>query len=197
MRFISLLLLAATTLTPQTIQGFRPGAEYQILRDPRRDPWQKPDQVIAALGVTTLQTVAVVENGYPYFAPRIASLVNHVYAVSNDSRSFQGRGTISAEISPIVAPPNAPNIPTASVDLVLMVDMLRWVPQRPAYFLAILAGLKPGGRLVIIDRKSPAALPAQQQITTSDLKREGALAGFTFSQELTFLPYQYFLVFRR
>jgi predicted methyltransferase len=197
MRFATILLLAVTTLPAQTIQGFRPGAEYQIPRDPRRDPWQMPDQVISALSLTATQTVAVIENGYPYFAQRIAPLVKRVYAVNGDSRAFQGRGTLPLEISPIVASTDAPGIAAASVDLVLMVDMLRWVPRRPLYFLAILAGLKPGGRLVIVDRKLPASFPAQQQITDLGLKREMSLAGLSFSQELTFLPYQYFLVFQR
>ena len=78
---IALLFGAAVTLSAQTTPApvsqdqSQPGGEYKIFRDPSRDPWQKPDQVIRALKFSASETVAVIESGYPYFPQRIAPLV--------------------------------------------------------------------------------------------------------------------------
>src|ERR1700735_5306497 len=94
-------LILGAALSAQTVPSA--GAEYQFPRDARRDPWQMPDQVIKALNLSSSETVAVIEEGYPYFAPRIAPLVKKVYAVNTDLRAFEGRGALPASISMILS----------------------------------------------------------------------------------------------
>jgi hypothetical protein len=196
MRVPIVLLFSAVTLSAQSVSS-QPGAENHSLRDPRRDPWQKPDQVISALGFSPSETVAVIENGYPYFAPRIAPLVKKVHAINMDPRAFEGRGQLPPGASPIVADESDPKIVGLNVDTVMMVDVLRFLPQRSLYYLGIVAGLKPRGRLVIIDRILPANFPASEQITDVVLQSELSLVGFGLPQKFTFLPNQYFFVFHR
>lgn len=195
MRFLLLFVLLAD-LGAQTTTSVLPGSEYVIQPDPTRDPWQKPSQVIETLNFTSSQTVAVVEEGYPYFAQRIAPLVRKVYAINTDARAFQGRGQLPPTISTIVSTNSNPSVTGLGLDTIMMVDVLHSVPQRALYYAALLLGLKSGGRVVIIDRKLPSVFPASSILTDVQLQSELKLAGFTFANEFTFLPYQYFLGFQ-
>jgi hypothetical protein len=59
--------------------------------------------------------------------------------------------------------------------------------------------LKPGGRVVHIDfqkRELPIGPPLAMKIAREDLVKEMEAAGFRLSAEHSFLPYQYFLVFK-
>lgn len=195
MRIYLLLSVLVAALSAQTVPNLSPGEEYKFPPDARRDPWQMPDAVIKALNLSSSETVAVIEEGYPYFAPRIAPFVKKVYAVNSDPRAFQGRGALPASISAIVTTSASPALSRLNIDTVIMVDLLRRIPQRRTYYQALMAGLNPGGRAVIIDRKLPAAYPAATATSDAVIKAELRLAGFRLAQSFTFLPYQYFLVF--
>ena len=195
MRIYLLLLVLGAALSAQTVPNSSPGGEYKFPLDARRDPWQMPDGVIKALNLSSSETVAVIEEGYPYFAPRIAPFVKKVYAVNSDPRAFQGRGVLPSGISAIVSTSASPALLRLNIDTVIMVDLLRRIPQRMSYYRALTAGLNSGARVVIIDRKLPAAYPAATAITDVVIKAELRLAGFRLTQSFTFLPYQYFLVF--
>jgi len=198
MRFLLLTLFGTVAVSGQiTLQNPQPGAEYSIPRDDRRDPWQKPDQVIAALTFSPTESVAVIESGYPYFAPRIARLVQKLYAINSDSRAFQPPIPLPPSVSPVTSTTLDPHISGMNLDTVMMVNTLQWLPQRAQFYLGIVAGLKPGGRLIIIDRKVPSVFPPALQITDTLLEAELPLAGFSLVQQFTFLQYQYFVVFRR
>jgi hypothetical protein len=187
MRIYKALLFASASVFGQ------PGGSNPS--NPARDPWQMPSQVIDSLNFSPSDTVAVIENGYPYFAPRIAPLVKKLYAVNTDSRSFQGKGALPAGVSGVTGTFGDPKLSGLTINTVMLVDFLHLLPERQLYYLRLIAELQPGYRLVIIDRKLPPVYP--QRITEAMLKSELALAGFQFTQEFTFLPYQYFLVFKR
>jgi hypothetical protein len=196
MRIYFLLLILRATLSAQLVPNSSPGGEYKFPANARRDPWQMPDEVINALNFTSSETVAVIEEGYPYFAPRIAPLVKKVYAVNTDLRAFQGRGALPPGISTILSTSASPALSRLNLDTVIMVDSLRSIPQRTPYYQALMAGLNPGARVVIIDRKLPAVFPAATAISDLAIKTELRLAGFRLVQSFTFLPYQFFLVFQ-
>src|ERR1700736_1937212 len=108
------IIFAALTLSAQT------PPEAQILSDPNRDPWQKPDQGISALKFAASETVAIIENGYPYLAQRIAPHVRKVYAVNSDPRAFQGRGALPPGIFTIVAADSDPGLALSDLDTVFL-----------------------------------------------------------------------------
>jgi len=196
MRHYFLLLILGASLSAQTPPSFTPGDEYRLPPDARRDPWQKPFEVIAALNFSSSETVAVIENGYPYFAPRIAPLVKKVYSVNTDSRAFEGRGALPPGIAKVLSTNANPSLARLNIDTVILVDVLGSIPQRLSYYQALLAGLNPGGRVVVIDRKFPAVFPPESVVTDLNVKAELPLAGFRLVQSFAFLPYQYFLVFQ-
>ena len=59
--------------------------------------------------------------------------------------------------------------------------------------------LKPGGQIVMVDFKkaqTPMGPPMEMRIDRADLVKEMETNGFKVAAEHTFLPYQYFLVFK-
>jgi len=51
------------------------------LDDPARDEWQRPDVVLATLGITRTSVVGEIGTGTGYFALRLAKLAAWVYAI--------------------------------------------------------------------------------------------------------------------
>jgi protein-L-isoaspartate O-methyltransferase len=178
----------------QSFPGLQSQPEYQIHPDDTRDSWQQPKQVIDALAFSPTETVAVIETGFPYFAPRIAPLVKKLYAINNDSRSFEGRGALPPSISTIVSTSSDPKTAGLNVDTVVIVDTLHLIPQPTSYYLKLFAGIKPGGRLVIIDRVQPAVIPDRLDQNSLEATIQGLGHGVT--NRFTFLPSQFFIVIK-
>jgi cyclopropane fatty-acyl-phospholipid synthase-like methyltransferase len=192
--------------TPHTHQHSFAGAEHwaQVFDDPARDAWQKPHEVIEALKLAPDAVVADIGAGTGYFAVRLAHMTSkgRVYAVDIEPDMVKYVGERAqksglANLTPVLATPDDPKLP-AKVDLVLMVDTYHHIGQREAYFRRLAGYLKPGGAVAIIDftRASPVGPPPDSRLAPGDVKAEMQRAGYALAQEHTFLPNQYFLVFR-
>jgi ubiquinone/menaquinone biosynthesis C-methylase UbiE len=175
--------------------------EYaRILEDPKRDAWQKPDQVVAALRLKQTDVVADIGAGSGYFARRIAPFAATVYAVDIDRRLLD----IAAQQAPknmltVLAAPDDPKLPARSVDVVFFCDVLHHIENRTAYYEKLKKALKPGGRVVVVDfyrKPLPVGPPPSMKLSETGVTAEFRAAGFRVSKSLDFLPYQYFLVFR-
>jgi ubiquinone/menaquinone biosynthesis C-methylase UbiE len=182
-----------------------PSAYIAALDDPKRDAYQKPQEVIAALAVKPGEIIADIGAGSGYFALRLAHHVGssgHVYAVDVSAdmvrhlnRRIHEAGLVN--ISTILAPPDNPLLPR-EVDRVLFVDVWHHVENQAAYLSVLRKTLKPGGQIVMIDfhkKDLPVGPPASMKIAREDLIRQMQTHGFKVRAEHTFLPYQYFLVF--
>ncbi|XXF77715.1 methyltransferase domain-containing protein [Myxococcaceae bacterium GXIMD 01537] len=176
----------------------------QRFEDPSRDAWQKPDQVVAALALPPDAKVADVGSGTGYFAVRLARAVpqGHVYGVDvePDMARYLGERAQREHLShltPVVADAADARIP-APVDLVLVVDTFHHIGAREDYFRKLKGSLTPGGRLAIIDFRpgQPLGPPEAHKLAPEQVRRELEAAGWRFAEEHTFLPHQYFLVFR-
>jgi len=190
----AMLGLPVSQAMAQHFPGLQSQPEYQIHPDDTRDSWQQPQQVINALAFSPGETVAVIETGYPYFAPRIAPLVKKLYAINNDSRAFEGRGALPPSISTVVSTDTDPKTAGLNVDTVIIVDTLHLIPQQISYYLKLFAGIKPGGRLVIIDRVQPAVIPDRLDQNSLETSIQGLGHGVT--NRFTFLPSQFFIVIK-
>jgi ubiquinone/menaquinone biosynthesis C-methylase UbiE len=182
-----------------------PAAYIAALEDPKRDAYQKPDEVIAALAPRPGEIIADIGAGSGYFAVRLAPRVSpggHVYAVdvSPDmvrrlNQRVHESGLVN--LSTILAPPDNPLLPR-QVDRVLFVNVWHHIENQPAYLALLKKALKGGGQIVMIDfhkRDLPVGPPAAMKIAREDLIRQMQSHGFKVRAEHTFLPYQYFLVF--
>jgi ubiquinone/menaquinone biosynthesis C-methylase UbiE len=171
--------------------------------DPARDAWQMPDRVIAALQLTRGQSVADVGAGTGYFSTRLArsAAVPKVYAVDIEPSMVahlteRAKGEGLSNMTAVLAGADRTNLPEL-VDVVLMVDTFHHIPNRVAYFTALKANLKPGGRLAIVDfrKEAPQGPPVEFRFTPDQISAELARAGFRLQATHDFLPQQVFLVY--
>jgi SAM-dependent methyltransferase len=172
--------------------------------DPSRDAWQKPNEVLDALHLDRTARVADLGAGTGYFSARIARLIpeGKLFAVDiePDMLRFLGERAQREHLSflvPVLASAGSPNLPEP-VDLVLVVDTYHHIDDRLAYFAALRASLRPGGRLAIVDFKadSPNGPPPEHRISAERVTAELNAAGYSLLATHLFLPRQYFLVFQ-
>jgi len=103
-----------------------------------------------------------------------------------------------SNIDTILAPPDDPNLPGASIDLVFFCDVWHHIDDQAGYLEKLKRALRPAGQIVMIDfqkRELPVGPPVDMKIARDDLVQQLASHGFRLAREHTFLPYQYFLVF--
>ncbi len=179
----------------------RSADEYaKVLEDPSRDAWQKPHEVIKALALRKDEAVADIGAGSGYFTRRLARHAGKVYAVDLDAKLLEKtRSSSPANVETVLASPDDPKLPPASVDTIFICDVLHHIEARPAYYVKLHQALKPGGRIVIIDfykRKLPVGPPPAMKLAPEQVKTEFASAGFVLSKSHKFLPHQYFLEFK-
>ena len=176
-----------------------------VFDDPERDAWQKPHQVIQALGLRPDAVIADIGAGTGYFAVRFANMVpaGKVYAVDveADMVRYLAERAKKEKRPNLIAVKGAagdPRLPEKA-DLVVLVDVYHHIEQRERYFRALAASLKPGGRVAVIDFRmdSPSGPPKSARVAPERVKAELAAAGYALSEEHGFLPRQYFLVFTR
>jgi cyclopropane fatty-acyl-phospholipid synthase-like methyltransferase len=177
----------------------------QRFDDPKRDEWQKPEQVLQALALTPAMTVADIGAGTGYFSMRLARLVpqGRVYGVDLepsmvDYLDKRAAREGLANFSAVHAEPADPKLPEA-VDLVIVVNTWHHLQDRVAYFSKVLASVKPHGRLAIIDfsKASKMGPPASAKSEPAEVTAELTRAGWTLERTQTFLPEQVFLVYTR
>ena len=201
--FLSLNVLAQSPDSHQ--HDFRDADKWaQVFDDPKRDEWQKPHEVMQALGLAPDATVADIGAGTGYFAVRLAHLVpnGRVYAVDIETEMVKHLAMRAARqgLANVIAVRGAPDDPRlpGKVDLALLVDTYHHIEDREAYFAKLRTLLKPEGRIAVIDFKpeAPAGPPKEARLSAAAVKAELDKAGFLVTEEFSFLPYQYFLIFR-
>ena len=175
------------------------------LSSPARDAWQKPDQVVAALGLAKGQTACDIGSGPGYFTLRLARAVGptgFVYAEDVEARMLTAlrerleRARVR-NVAPVLGMSDDPLLPPGSCDVVLVVDTYHHFPDRAGYLQKLRRSLKPRGRLVNIDyhrRPTPVGPPLDHRVARDVFLQEAGAAGLTLAGEQSFLPYQYFLV---
>ncbi len=176
----------------------------QVFDDPKRDAWQKPHEVIQALALKPDAVIADIGSGTGYFSVRLANMVpkGRVYGVDTEPDMVKylaerAKREGLTNITSVAGAPDDPRLPV-KVDLVIMVDVFHHIDNRDRYFQRLRDSLKPGGRIAIIDFRmdSPDGPPQSARIAPDRVKAELRSAGYALAQEHTFLPNQYFLIFR-
>jgi ubiquinone/menaquinone biosynthesis C-methylase UbiE len=183
-----------------------PKAYIGMLDDPKRDAYQKPHEVLAALNLKPGEVIADIGAGSGYFSFRLGHHVGangKVYAVdvspdmirhlNRRSRELKANNVVS-----ILAEPDDPLLPEQSVNRFFICDVWHHVENHTKYLALMKKMLKPGGEIVMIDfhkKELPFGPPLQMKIAREDLIKQMESSGFRLSKEHSFLPYQYFLIF--
>jgi len=181
-------------------------AYIALLDDPARDAYQKPHEVVMALGLKEGDRIADIGAGSGYFALRFARHVGaagRVLAVDINpdmvvhlNRRIRDAGLDN--VRTILALPDDPLLAPSSIDRVFISEAWHHIGDRPQYLALLKRTLKPGGQVIIIDFQKAATEvgpPAEMRVAREDVVREFEKNGFRLAKEHTFLPYQYFLVF--
>ncbi len=176
---------------------------------PERAAWQKPDEVVASLGLAQDAIVADLGAGTGYFAIRFAKLASagKVYAVDIEPSMVAWLGQRANEegLANLVAVQGGaddPALPEA-VDLAFMCDVFHHLADPKAYFTRVAARMRPGGRVVIVDFRpdnpdDAPGPPAAMRTSVEQVSAAMAEAGFRLTRSDTeLLPWQYLLVFER
>jgi ubiquinone/menaquinone biosynthesis C-methylase UbiE len=181
----------------------------KVFEDPKRDAWQKPEEVVKALDLQPGQAVADIGAGTGYFSRRLATAVGPtgvVYAVDIEPDMLQyiqkrAKEDGQSNIVTVLAAADNPMLPPNSTDLILIVDTIHHIEDRVGYFKILAEDLREGGQVAIVDFYKDKDIPVGpgkgMRLAKSQLIAEAEAGGFVVAQDFDFLPYQYFVVFRK
>ena len=187
-----------------------PKKALAAMDDAKRDTWLMPERVVRSLGIENKGgVIADIGAGSGYFSRRLAGEVpgGTVYAVDVDDE-FRGYIEHNREswgtpnIEPHLAFYDDPALPEHGIDLVFVSNTYPYLRSRVSYFKKVRSALKPGGRLAVINFKPDADVPdntapaPQFRTPRETVITELQAAGFVLEREETYLPYQYFLLFK-
>lgn len=195
-------------IDPAHLRPFEDVEKYiAFLERPDRAGWQKPDTVVAALGLKGAETVVDLGAGSGYFSFPIARALPTGKVVAIDIepemiRYIHHKAMTEgvSNIEPLIGKADDPGLP-AGADIVFMCDVLHHIPRRAAWLAKLASQMKPGARLVLIEFKEgklPEGPPESVKLSRAELVKLMTAAGMVLDHEKPdLLPYQTFLVFRR
>jgi predicted methyltransferase len=180
-----------------------------MLEGPDREAWQRPDQIMDALGIGEGSVVADLGAGGGWFTVRLARRVGPnglVYAediqpqmIEAIERRVEREGLRNVET--VLGSPDNPTLPEERIDVVLMVDSFQEVEDRLTLLRHVRRALKEGGRLGIVGHRTNGGGgpgPAlEDRVTPAEVRRVAEAAGLRFVGQNLSLPYQYLLIFAR
>lgn len=206
--FLPALAGAQQKTMPPPTQNRPLESRIETMERAQRDEWQKPDEVVKALGLKPGEMVADIGAGSGYFTRRIAKAVapqGKVYAVDvaadilgylKERADKEGLHNIVT----IVSQPTDPMLPPDSVDLAFFCDTTHHIDHRVEFYKKLAPAVKLHGRMAIIDYPpdSPhAPHKPDQLVPRSQVISEAEQAGFKFVKDFSFLPYHYYLLFEK
>ena len=187
-----------------------PPQDLGLLEAPDRAAWQKPDQIMDALGIADGAKVADIGAGAGWFTTRLARRVGPngvVYAqdvqrpmLDAIRRRVQREGL--QNVRTVLGEGSSPNLPPRVLDAVLVVDAYPEVQVlvRVTFLKNLALGLKPNGRIGIVNYKLGGGGPGPDdpslRVPRASVERDAAAAGLNVKASGN-LPYQYLLVLGR
>lgn len=178
------------------------GAEgwARVFDDPARDAWQRPDEVVAALELTSSMHVADVGAGTGYFTVRLARAVTDGQVVATDIepdmvRYLEARAQREqlSNVRAALATATGSGLAPRSVDRILVVDVWHHIADRVAYARDLAAALRPGGRVLVVDFKLDATQgpPPEHRLAPESIAADLRAAGLDARVRQSALPEQY------
>ena len=174
-----------------------------IFDDPKRDAWQKPDAVVAALQIQPGMIVADIGAGTGYFEKRLSAAVGDagkVIAIDiepdmvryiGERAKREGTPNVEAQLGTRDSPKLVVN-----VDRILIVDTWHHIGNRDTYVRQLKASLKPGGFVAVVDftLESSKGPPKQHRLTPQQVIDEFVADGFKAHVVDVKLPDQYIVI---
>lgn len=173
-----------------------------------REGEERPDAAVAALGLKPGMTVADLGAGTGYYSRRIAREVGpagRVYAVDVQPEMLallrQKAGAAGlTNIVTVQATEQDPKLPVGAIDLVVMVDVYHELAWPHEVMQALLASLRPGGRIAFLEyRAEDPKVPIKplHKMTEAQVRKEAELHGLEWIETVRSLPWQHLILFRK
>ncbi len=210
-RALAAALLAATAIVAldarQARQHIRlfPPQNLGLLEGPDRDAWQRPEDIMDALGISENKAVADLGAGGGWFTVRLARRVgpNGIVYAEDIQREMIAAidNRIAREgltnVRTVLGTPDDPRLPAGTLDAALIVDTYHEM-ERPDLLLRRLAvALKPDGLIGIVDFKKDGGGPGpdmDERVDEDRVVRDAENAGLRVAARPAFLRYQFMLV---
>jgi ubiquinone/menaquinone biosynthesis C-methylase UbiE len=182
------------------------GADWLVR--PERESEEQPDAALDAIGIARGSAVADVGAGAGYMTWRLAARVGpagKVYA--NDiqpkmldllRRNMEQRKI--ANVETVLGAIDDPRLPSAAIDLVLLVDVYHEFSEPQKMLRHIRESLKPDGRLVLLEYRAEdpnVPIRPEHKMTVEQARAEVEAEGYRLDKVLETLPRQHILIFRK
>ncbi len=177
------------------------------LERPSRSYQEKPQNAIDNLGLKSTDIVADIGAGTGYFTFKISPLVSEGKVLAIDIQpemldliNFVNNEENITNVETILGNVNNPNIPPSSVDIALLVDVYHEFEYPREMMLRIVEGLKPGGRVVLLEYRSEnpmIMIKGLHKMSKKQVKKEMKAVGLVWEDTRDFLPQQHFLVLKK
>ena len=182
------------------------GASW-LERDERQQE-ERGDLLLRELGLKPGMVVADIGAGTGYYARRMAPLVGSggtVYAtdVQPEMMKMLEDGAKKAgltNIKPILGGLQNVNLPDASVDLAIMVDVYHELEFPFEVIESLVRALKPGGRIAYVEyRLEDARVPIKtlHKMSEAQVRKEAAAHALVWERTASTLPWQHVVIFRK
>lgn len=172
-----------------------------------RHSWQKPELVINMLGDLEDKVVADLgAGGRGFFSLILVKRCKKVIALDADSLALRTLDTTrQRELAEALQPklelrltdPEQPSLKPEEVDVAFISNTYIYLPDRVKYMTALRDGLKPGGKIMIIDfkkKKTPLGPPSELKVPLFMVEEELKSAGYVnIKSNDTALDYQYII----
>jgi ubiquinone/menaquinone biosynthesis C-methylase UbiE len=177
------------------------------LERPNREREERTDLLLQNLALKATDHVADLGAGTGYFSFPIAQQVGSgkVLAVDIEPemlRLVEQRKLVDGvdNIDTVLASERSPNIPNASVDVVLLVDAYHEFSYPREVMTGVVKGLKPGGRVVLVEyRGEDRSVPIKllHKMTQRQAIKEMSAVGLQWLRTDDYLPQQHVMVFTK
>ncbi len=182
------------------------GADW--LERPEREAEENSTLLLASLNIKPGDAAADIGAGTGYYTRRLAKMVGNqgiVYAVDIQPEMLDLLTNRMAQagltnMRPVLGTITDPKLPRASVDVILMVDVYHEFSHPYEMTAAMIAALKPGGRLIFVEFRAEdpkVAIKRVHKMTEAQVRKEMAIFPLTWVETLNVLPMQHIIVFKK
>ncbi len=180
---------------------------FSRLEDPERAAWQKPDDVVRALGLREGAVACDLGAGPGVFTLRLARAVGprgRVHAIDVEPRMIEllrarVREAGVSNVNAILASGGDAALPPEPCDAILVVNTFHHFPDGAAALRRLATALAPHGVIANVDfheGELPVGPPPEHKVSRLAFLAAAAQADLEVADEKGFLPYQYFVLLR-
>ena len=176
-----------------------------------RQQEERGDLLLRELGLKPGMAVADIGAGTGYYARRMAPLVGAggsggvVYATDVQPEMIKmledgAKKAGLSNIKPVLGGLQSVNLPDASIDLGLMVDVYHELEFPFEVIDSLVRALKPGGRIAYVEYRAEdprVPIKALHKMSEAQVRKEAAAHALVWERTANTLPWQHVVIFRK